>query len=71
MLTHAVRVADGRVTDYRVLAPTDAFFRDAAGLSGLLAGVAAATRDAARRRLEQAVLALDPCLPYQLEINDA
>lgn len=71
VLTHAVRVADGRVTDYRVLAPTDAFFRDAAGLSGLLAGVAAATRDAARRRLEQAVLALDPCLPYQLEINDA
>lgn len=71
VLTHAVRVADGRVTDYRVLAPTDAFFRDAAGLSGLFAGVAVATRDAARRRLEQAVLALDPCLPYQLEINDA
>jgi hypothetical protein len=26
---------------------------------------------AARRGLDQAVLALDPCLPYVLELNDA
>jgi hypothetical protein len=30
-----------------------------------------ASLDEARRTLDQAILALDPCVPYALELNDA
>lgn len=71
VLTHAVQLAAGKVVNYRVWAPTDAFFADAVALSGLLAGRRFASPDEARRALDQAILALDPCVPYALELNDA
>ena len=71
VLTHAVQLDAGKVAGYRVWAPTDAFFADAAALSGLLAGRRFAAPADARRALDQAVLALDPCVPYVLELNDA
>ena len=71
VLTHAVRLEAGAVTHYRITAPTDVFFADAGALSGLLAGRCFASSDEAKRSLHLAVLALDPCLPYVLEVNDA
>ena len=71
VLTHAVQLAAGKVVKYRVWAPTDAFFADAVALSGLLAGRRFASPDEARRALDQAILALDPCVPYALELNHA
>ncbi len=71
VLTHAVHVVEGRVENYRVLAPTDALFADAGVLSGLLAGRRFAVLDEARRGLEQAILALDPCLPYTMDLQHA
>ncbi|MGB8241292.1 MAG: hypothetical protein WCE66_09675, partial [Azonexus sp.] len=71
VLTHAVQLAGGKVAKYRVWAPTDAFFADAVALSGLLDGQRFASPDEARRALDQAILALDPCVPYALELNDA
>lgn len=71
VLTHAVHVGAGKVRNYRVWSPTDCHFADAEALSGLLAGRHFADHAAARRGLDQAVLALDPCLPYVLELNDA
>jgi len=71
ILTHAVHVEDGRVVRYRVVAPTDVHFADAAALTELLAGRPANSAENGRQLLEQAVLALDPCLPYTLELNDA
>jgi hypothetical protein len=71
VLTHAARVADGKVAAYHVWAPTDRHFADAQGLAGLLADTAWPDAGAARRRLELAILALDPCLPYDLEVADA
>ena len=71
VLTHAVQLAAGRVANYRVWAPTDAFFADAVALSGLLEDRWLASPDEARRALDQAILALDPCVPYVLELNDA
>lgn len=71
VLTHAAQVEEGRVRNYRVWSPTDRFFADADTLDGLLAGRHFADAGAARRGLDQAVLALDPCLPYVLELNDA
>ena len=66
-----VQLDAGKVAKYRVWAPTDAFFADAVALSGLLAGRQFAAPDEARRALDQAILALDPCVPYVLELNDA
>lgn len=71
VLTHAVHVVDGQVARYRVQAPTDGFFADAAPLAGLLADREFPSPDQARRALDQAILALDPCLPYKLELHDA
>ena len=71
VLTHAVHVEEGRVRNYRVWSPTDCHFADAGALSGLLAGRQFDDIGTARHALEQAVLALDPCLPYVLEMNDA
>jgi hypothetical protein len=71
VLTHAVHLDAGKVAGYRLWAPTDVFFADAAALSGLLAGQRFASADEARRALDQAILALDPCVPYVLELNDA
>lgn len=71
VLTHAVHVVDGVVANYRVQAPTDSFFADASALSALLAGLRFASLEQARRALNQAVLALDPCVPFIVECQDA
>lgn len=71
VLTHAVHVVDGQVARYRVQAPTDGFFADAAPLAALLANREFPSLDQARQALDQAILALDPCLPYTLELQDA
>jgi len=71
ILTHGVRLTAGRVADYRIWAPTDCFFADAGMLSGLLDAPPLASVDAARQLLDQAVLALDPCVPCVVELKDA
>jgi len=71
VLTHAVHIADGKVANYRVQAPTDAFFADASALSFLLQNLRFAYLDQARQVLNQAILALDPCVPFVVECRDA
>lgn len=71
VLTHAAHVEAGKVANYRVWAPTDSHFADARGLAALLADAAPADRNAARQWIDRAVLALDPCLPYVVEFDDA
>lgn len=71
VLTHAVHVEDGKVVRYRVQAPTDSLFADARVLSALLANRRFLTLDQARQGLDQAILAVDPCLPYVVELHDA
>lgn len=71
VLTHAVHLVDGRVLNYRVDAPTDALFADAGALTALLAGRTFAHAAEARLALDQAILALDPCVPYSVELNHA
>jgi hypothetical protein len=69
VLTHGTRLEEGRVVAYRVWAPTDRHFADAAALAALVEGSRWPDEGAARRGLEQAVLALDPCLPYELKVS--
>lgn len=71
VLTHAAHVVDGKVASYRVQAPTDGYFADAAALTSLLGNCEFASLDQAKQGLNQAILALDPCLPYEVELNDA
>ena len=71
VLTHAAQLVDGRVVNYRVHAPTDALFADSAALTALLAGRTFDCLDEARQAVDQAVLALDPCVPYSVELNHA
>lgn len=70
-LTHAVYIEDGRIVRYCVQAPTDGLFADFAPLRALLADRRFVTLDQARQAVDQAILALDPCLPYTLEVQDA
>jgi hypothetical protein len=71
VLTHAVHLDEGKVVNYRVQAPTDSFFADAAALSSLLASLQFDSLDQARQALNRAILALDPCLPYEVELQNA
>ena len=68
LLLHDVRLeADGRVADYRIQAPTDRLFATAAPLARQLQAQPSADAAGARRSLERAVLALDPCVPWQID----
>lgn len=69
VLTHAVRLEEGKVKAYRIWAPTDCHFVDARGLTQMLADSLWETHEAARQGLERAILALDPCLPYEIELE--
>jgi hypothetical protein len=71
VLTHAVHIEAETVKNYRVWAPTDGYFADASGLAALLVDRRFADLGEARRGLDLAVLALDPCLPYEVELNNA
>lgn len=71
VLTHAVHLDEGKVVNYRVQAPTDSFFADASALSSLLGNLHFASLDQAIPALNRAILALDPCLPYEVELQDA
>lgn len=71
VLTHAVQLEEEQVSHYRVWAPTDRYFADPDAIAALIADSRFADEAAARQRLEQAILALDPCLPYSLELQHA
>ncbi len=69
-LRHRVRVADARLIRWQVDAPTDRNFADERGIVERVPG-RLPTLEAARRAVETAVLQLDPCVPYSVEIVDA
>lgn len=69
ILTHGVRLQDGKVAAYSVWAPTDRHFADGKELAALVADDRWAELTGARRGLERAILALDPCLPYEVKVS--
>lgn len=71
VLTHGVRVRLGRVIGYKVWAPTDDFFAGGVALLPLVANRAVPDDSVAQRVVDQAVLALDPCVPYEIRIGHA
>jgi hypothetical protein len=71
LLVHAVRVEDGRIADYAIVAPTEwnfhpdgAFVREGCGWS-------APDREAVLLRLRALALSLDPCVEYEVVLREA
>lgn len=69
LLLHLVRIEAGRVTDYRILAPTEWNFHPEGALAEALTAMPADTRLAERAR--RVVASLDPCVACQVEIRHA
>ncbi len=71
LLLHRTRVANGRVADYRIVAPTEWNFHPDGALGRGLAGLAARDSDALARAARLCIHALDPCVGARLEIGHA
>jgi uptake hydrogenase large subunit len=69
LLIHWLRLADGRIADYRVVAPSEWNFHPAGQWRRELAGLPTASPAAAEARARQLALALDPCVPLDLEVT--
>lgn len=69
-LRHELRLEGERVAAWRVEAPTDRNFAGETGIVKLLPADLP-TRAAAQEAVVRAVLLLDPCVPYEVEIVDA
>lgn len=69
LLIHAVRLDDGRVSQYRIIAPTEWNCASDGPLVAALSGLAPGP--GLERRARVAVTAIDPCVAYGLEIRDA
>ncbi len=67
MLMHEIVLADDRIADYRIVAPTEWNFHPQGALVDQLIGQETTDRDALQRQVARAVAALDPCIPWELE----
>jgi len=70
LLHHAV-VNDGRVQDYRIVAPTEWNFHPQGALVRGIEGGTYAHEDAVRRAVGLLVQSLDPCVAWKLELSHA
>lgn len=71
LLIHYAQVEKGAVMDYRIVAPTEWNFHPRGAFARGLTGQPAATPEEARRRAELLLLALDPCVEYEIGIDHA
>ena len=71
LLLHRARVEGGRVTGYRIVAPTEWNFHPEGSLASGLRGCQARDEDDLRRRATLAVRALDPCVATRIEVGHA
>ncbi len=72
LLLHRVALdAQGRIADYRIVAPTEWNFHPDGAFVRSLAGFETAEESAIRRRTELQVHSLDPCVACEIEVNHA
>ncbi|MBI5331255.1 MAG: nickel-dependent hydrogenase large subunit [Betaproteobacteria bacterium] len=69
LLLHGVRIETGRISQYRIIAPTEWNFHPAGPLARALQALPPGPDLELRARL--AAQALDPCVAYGIEIDDA
>ena len=68
LLLHHARLAEGRVTDYRIVAPTEWNFHPQGALFRGIVGTEAPDEADAGRARGLAVHALDPCVGFRIEV---
>jgi len=71
LLVHRALLADGRVADYQIVAPTEWNFHPDGPLARGLAGLEADGEVTLLRRARIAVQALDPCVPFRVGVGHA
>jgi len=71
LLVHQVQLAEGRSLAYRIVAPTEWNFHPQGAVPRSLQGAPAADADAARRLAGRLINSLDPCVAWQVGIDDA
>jgi hypothetical protein len=71
LLLHRVRIADGRVADYQIVAPTEWNFHPEGALVRGLEGLVVQQAGALERQAGLAVQALDPCVACRIEVGHA
>lgn len=69
LLLHRVVVADGRIDDYRVVAPTEWNFHPSGPVSEALAALPQADRQVAEMQAALFVTLMDPCVAWSLEVH--
>lgn len=70
-LIHRVQLKSGRITDYQILAPTEWNFHPAGVLVQGLKGLQADSDEGLRRQSALLINAIDPCVGYELRIDEA
>jgi hypothetical protein len=71
LLMHRLRLVQGRMADYCIVAPTEWNFHPAGALPAALRDAPAHDLDALRRRTRMLVDSLDPCVACSVEFEDA
>ena len=71
LLLHRVRIADGHVADYQIVAPTEWNFHPQGALVRGLEGLVVQQAAALERQASLAVQALDPCVACRIEVGHA
>lgn len=71
VLLHLMQVNDGRVVGYVIVAPTEWNFHPHGAFARELTGVPAADAAAAGRFARALALALDPCVAFEVVVEDA
>lgn len=69
-LVHRVKLEAGRISDYRILAPTEWNFHPQGVVAQGLTGLHADTPQAARTAADWLVGAIDPCVAYTLAVRE-
>ncbi len=69
LLVHWVRLEQGRIADYVIVAPTEWNFHPAGPFGDGLVGLEARDRETVERQARQLALTLDPCVPYEIEVR--
>jgi hypothetical protein len=69
LLVHLVRVEDGRIADYRILAPTEWNFHPEGVVARALSTISPSTEIAIRRQADLLITAIDPCVAFELRLS--
>ncbi len=69
LLIHGVRLKQGKVADYRIVAPTEWNFHPQGVVAESLLQLQSDDPDVLNRQAEQLINSIDPCVSYQIRIS--